>query len=79
MSRSPVDETRRDLDIEKLARTNQQVDMEKVEKAREYVRMLRNCGVPDRGHTLAPPFRREVHVQSKHSKLPGGPLKRSLK
>lgn len=63
------------LNIEKLAQTNAKVDAEKIQRAREQIRMLRDHGVSDQGYELAPPFRRQVYVQSKHNKVSDHPTK----
>ena len=48
------------LDIERLAQTNRNVDMEKIVEARKLIRILRRHGISDKGYELAPPFRRQV-------------------
>ena len=54
------------VDVEKITRDNPKVDLEKVREARELVRALRKHGLSPRGYTLAPPYRRQMHVTSKH-------------
>ena len=56
------------LDVERLARTNRNVDAEKVKEARELIRILRSHGISEQGYELTPPFRRQVYAQSKHAK-----------
>lgn len=55
-------------DILKSARKSPKVDAEKVLKTRELLRILRAQGLSRPGYNLAPPFRRQMHVESKHGK-----------
>ena len=64
MSRSRLDEAV--VDVDKIMRDNPKVDLEKVREARDLVRALRKQGLSPRGYTLAPPYRRQMHVTSKH-------------
>ena len=57
--------------ILKIARKNPNVDTEKVLKTRELLRKLRAQGVSPSGYNLIPPFRRQVHVESKYRKTEG--------
>ena len=66
MRRSLYDDN--SLDVERLARTNRNVDTAKVKQARELIRILRRHGISEQGYELTPPFRRQVYVQSKHTK-----------
>ena len=54
------------VDVEKIVKDNPKVNLEKVREARELVRVLRKQGLSPRGYTLAPPYRRQMHVTSKH-------------
>ena len=64
MSRSPIDEDV--VDVEKMKENNPNVDFDKVREARELLRALRKQGLSPRGYSLAPPYRRQMHVTSKH-------------
>ena len=64
MSRSPIDEDV--VDVDKVMLNNPNVDFDKVREARELLRTLRKQGLSPRGYTLAPPYRRQMHVTSKH-------------
>ena len=64
MSHSPTDDG--GVDIDKVMRNNPQVDLDKVRKARDLLQALRKQGLSPRGYTLAPPYRRQMHVTSKH-------------
>jgi hypothetical protein len=64
MSRSHLGEDV--VDVEKIMRDNPKVNLDKVREARELVRTLRKQGLSPRGYTLAPPYRRQMHVTSKH-------------
>ena len=46
------------LDIQKIAEGNPRVDLEKVERAREAIKTLREQGVKEAEYNLAPPFSR---------------------
>ena len=56
------------LDMQRLAQTNRNVDMEKVVEARKLIQVLRRNGISDKGYELTPPFRRQVYIRSKHAK-----------
>lgn len=62
------------LDLEKLAEENKKADARTVQGAREQIQILRNHGVSNRGYKLAPPFRRQVYIQSKHTNVQGHPF-----
>jgi hypothetical protein len=64
MSRSRLDDDV--VDVEKIMRNNPKVNLEQVREARELVRALRKQGLSPQGYTLAPPYRRQMHVTSKH-------------
>ena len=55
-------------DVQELGRKNPNVDIEKVLKVRELIQCLRAQGVSKQGYNLAPPFRRQMHAESKHKK-----------
>lgn len=55
-------------DVLKMARKNPNVDIEKVLETRELLRKLRARGVSRPGYNLIPPFRRQMHVKSRHGK-----------
>ena len=57
------------VNVQELGRKNPNVDTEKVMKARELLQRLRDQGVSKQGYKLAPPFRRQVHAESKHKKV----------
>lgn len=56
------------VDVQELGRKNPNVDIEKVLKVRELIQCLRAQGVSKQGYNLAPPFRRQLHAESKHKK-----------
>ena len=64
MSHSPTGDG--GVDIDKVMRNNPKVDLEKVREARDLLQALRKQGLSPRGYTLAPPYRRQMHVTSKH-------------
>ena len=64
MSRSPIGDDV--VDVDKVMRNNPHVDLDKVREVRELLRALRKQGLSPRGYTLAPPYRRQMHVTSKH-------------
>ena len=53
-------------DVRDLARKNPNVDLKKVLEAEEMLRRLCDEGVSEQGYDLAPPFRRQMYVESKH-------------
>ena len=57
------------VDIQELGRRNPNVDTEKVLKVKELLQHLRDQGVSKQGYKLAPPFRRQMYVESKHKKV----------
>lgn len=57
-----------EVDLQKIARTNPNVDLDKVREARELLRILRSYGISGREYTLSPPFQRQVYVDIKHHK-----------
>ena len=64
MSRSPQADS--GVDVRDLARRNPNVDLKKVLEAEEMLRRLSDEGVSEQGYNLAPPFRRQMYVESKH-------------
>ena len=58
-------------DTVNIAMKNPNVDTEKVSKARELVRILRAQGRSRPGYSLIPPFRRQMHVESRDGKAEG--------
>lgn len=52
-----------------IAVKNPNVDIEKMSKARKLVRILRTQGVSRPGYNLIPPFRRQMHVESRRGKV----------
>ena len=57
------------VDVQELGRKNPNVDTEKVLKVKELLQRLRDQGVSRQGYKLAPPFRRQMYVESKHKKV----------
>lgn len=57
-----------EVDLQKMARTNPNVDLDKVREARNLLRILRNYGISSREYTLSPPFQGQVYVDIKHRK-----------
>ena len=57
------------IDVQELGRKNPNVDTEKVLKTRKLLQRLRKQGVSKQGYKLAPPFRRQMYVESKHWKV----------
>ncbi len=49
------------VDPQKVARTNPNVEIEKVREARDLVRILRSYGISSRKYSLAPPFQRQMY------------------
>lgn len=66
MSRSLEDDEM--IDVAKIIAKNPNVDAEKVSEARKLAQILREHGVSPRGYNLLPPFRRQMHAESKYGK-----------
>lgn len=56
-------------EISKIAAKNSKVDAEKVSEARKLLQILRTQGISRPGYNLIPPFRRQMHVESKYGKM----------
>lgn len=57
-----------EVDLQKIVRTNPNVDLDKVHEVRDLLRILRSYGISDREYTLSPPFQRQVYIDIKHRK-----------
>ena len=55
-------------DVLKIAVKNPKVDAEKVSEARKLLQILRTQGISRPGYNLIPPFRRQMHVESRYGK-----------